>query len=271
MLNKLILDTRSIDKIYSSLSKILHTTEGEIEYFVKNVNVQPIQYSNELKKYFNLNDEFYLPYVTMHHFTSRLYYNYESNFKIDTLDNIIINESPLTKFFKENKLEFKKEYNRINVYYKGELVLFDNEDLHPNFRYYRGLQANNRLKLLQDTCINGFLFNELPDNYYYLKDIPEIFEFILSYIGDTDIKKKYIENSIGLSATIIVNIKDLILDNSPNLDLKSEKTSIILEYIIDYLKYYHNGCYSNPIIRLNDYKSVSKDEILSLKKIREDK
>lgn len=268
MRDKLIADTRGVRQMYKSLSEILNTTEGNIKDFIKNIDVEPTQYPNELKKYFNLEDEFYLSYITMHHFTSRLFYRYEENFKIDTLDNVLLNESLLTKFFNENQIEFKKKNNGINVYYKGKLQMFDNEDLVPNYRYYRGFNANNRLRLLKDTCVNGFLFNKLPNEYNYLKDIPEIFEFILSYIGDTEIKKKYIENSRGLRATVVVNIKDLIIDRSSSVHSESEKSNILLEYIIDYLKSDDSDFDSNPVLRLNDYKNVTKDEVLDIKIIR---
>lgn len=269
----IILDTRSIDRIYESLSKLLNTSKENIKSVIDNIDIktESYKYADEFRDYFKLDGNFYFPYVTIHHFTSRLCKDYELNFKIDNLENTLLSENSFTKFLKENNLEFKKENGRINVYYKSKLKYFDNEEITQNYLYYTGMAIKKRLYSLEDSCINGFLFNEIPKDsiYDFLLYIPEILDNILSYIGDTEIKDKYIENSVGLSATILVNIDNLTIDGCSKSDLKEYKSSMLLSYIIEYLKEFSCGTYTNPIIRLDDNKDISNNEILSIKEFRE--
>lgn len=260
--NKLILDTRTKETIYESLSKILCTSEVN----VKNI-IEIIDTVDDFKLHFNLDDKFYFPYVTIHHFTSRLDKDYESNFTINNLENTLLSNNSLTRFLEENNIIFKRENDLINVYYKGKLQNFHREDIKPGYIKNRGALIRKRLYDLSDSCINGFLFNELTDSCYQnLIYIPEIIEHILSYIGALEIENKFKSSTIGLSATIVVNIDDLIIDNSSNTNLKNEKSDIILDDVIYYLKNY--PCLHNPCMRLYDFKNVENDEILSLKRIR---
>lgn len=259
--NKLILDTRSKEMICKSLSTILNITEHELikklysvyEKYEKNNNINLFY---ELKNSFNLDDNFFFPYVTIHHFTARLDED-KKNFEVSNLENTLLKENSLTLFLKEYGLEFKKENNQIKVYYKNKLQSFEGNS--PIASMMR-----NRLEKLTDSCVNGFLFNNLNNpNYTFLRDIPEILKHILTYLNLNEVKYEYMKKSIGLRVSIIVNINDLILDYNQNITSKFEKSKYLLEDIF----YYLGDDTKNSVIRLKDDKDVCNEEILEIQEI----
>ena len=66
-------------------------------------------------------------------------------------------------------------------------------------------------------------------------------------------------------------IEDFIFDGFSEKMDSSEKTRLILKYIINYLCYNYllskACCFENPIIRLPDNKNVESSDILSVRQI----
>lgn len=266
---KHILDTTSVDNIIVSLGKILNTSTDRLLSFLDR-NYDRYSYReyweldlNPFYTEFNINKEsFYFEFITIHHVTTRLQESNSKNFSIDNLETVLLSDNPLTKFFNENKIEFVNN-DGIEVYYHGVTTKFNN---------YTSPRLKKRLKLLEDSCINGFLFgDEMPNIYSYLTGMPEIVSDILIALNRTDLQEKYFNNMKCFRATLKVNVNDFIFDDFNKITSKFEKSQLILKYIISYLLLKHSNDeyypFKNPIIRLPDNKNITNDEIVHLKQI----
>lgn len=278
-MNKYVLNTISEDSIYTSLAEILNVSKDNVrEFFESNLEkfLGLEYYQIDLKPFYNKfdinKDDFYFEYVLIHHVTTRLLedditksFNIDDikkSFSIDNLENVLLSNNTLTRFFRENKIEFLKEEG-IAVYYNEERARFTEDSL-------KRLKA--RLDNLNDSCVNGFLFSkDMDKSYEHLTAMPEIVSDILFGLDRTDLQEQYCKNCHCFVASIEVKIDDFILDNCCKLKSKTEKSELILKYVLNYLcfkctndPYYF---FENPIIRLPDNKNVTNHEIFELRKI----
>lgn len=267
-MSKHILDTTSVNNILVSLGKILNTSTDKLKRFLDN-NFERYSYKEywelDLDSFYNefkiKEESFYFEYITIHHVTTRLTNNSNSeHFSIDNLEKVLLSDNTLTKFFKENQIEFLNN-NGIVVYYNGEIAKFSS-NYSPRLK--------KRLESLNDSCVNGFLFSdEMPFIYSGLTGMPEIVSDILTALNRTDLKEKYYKNKKCFVATIKVDIDDFIFDDFNKVTSKFKKSQIILKYIICYLYLKHTKDiyypFENPIIRLPDNKNINNDDIILLK------
>lgn len=264
-----ILDTTSDLSIYESLANILAVREDDVRTFLL-CNLQKYinywEYQIDLQpfyKEFSLGEEFALEGVTIHHVTTRLGEVKKETFNIDNLENLLLGQNTVTEFFKEYEIDFKREQG-ISMYYKGKKK--------DKYEGYADGRLRNRLDNLNDSCVNGFLFDEWMDNSYIgLTGMPEIFSDLLSSLDRRDIQSEYFKNMKCYMATIDISIDDFIFDNYTHLRSPSEKTRLILQYVIAYLcfKFSNDEYYpfNNTIIRLPDNKNVKSSEIRMLRQI----
>ena len=111
--------------------------------------------------------------------------------------------------------------------------------------------------------------------YIGLIGMPEIFSDLMNSLGREDLKQEYFKRRKSYEVTINVPINDLIFDDDSQIQNCSEKTKLILKYVINYLcykiskdKYY---CFNNPIIRLPDNKNVDNEYIHAIRCIKDAK
>lgn len=264
-----ILDTTSDLRIYESLADILAVREDDVRTFLlcnlqKYINYWEYQIDLQpLYKEFGLDEEFALEGVTIHHVTTRLGEVKKETFNIDNLEKLLLGQNTVTEFFKEYEIDFKREQG-ISVYYKGKKK--------DKYEGYADGRLRNRLDNLNDSCVNGFLFAEWMDNSYIgLTGMPEIFSDLLSSLDRRDIQSEYFKNMKCYMATIDISIEDFIFDDYTHLKSPSEKTRLILQYVIAYLcfKFSKDEYYpfKNTIIRLPDNKNVKSSEIRMLRQI----
>lgn len=263
-----LLNTCSIDEIYNSLDDILNIPRGSVKDFIS-CNLQRLlnrQYwEGDLDLFyerFSLPANFCLKEITIHHITTRLGDIHNETFTIDNLETVLLSDNTLTRWLKKYKIEFKQDQG-ICVYYKGCI---------HEFKSYGEERLQKRLKALDDSCVNGFLFAEkMMGCYASLTSMPEIFSDLMNSLDRTDLMSKYFAEKKCYMATVKVAIEDFIFDGFSEKTDSSEKTRLILKYIINYLCYKLSFdkacCFENPIIRLPDNKNVESSDILSVRQI----
>ena len=77
----------------------------------------------------------------------------------NNLEQLLLEKTPLSEFFKKHGVTFIKGNSHIDMYYNGKLKLLGNE-----FRYSNGNMYYIRSRLgynkNQDYCVNGFAYRE---------------------------------------------------------------------------------------------------------------
>lgn len=263
-----ILNTSSVDEVYNSLDDILDIQRGSVKDFLS-CNLQAFincQYweidVNSFYKKFSLPEDFSLEAIIIHHITTRLGNINKETFTIDNLETVLLSDNSLTQWLKKYEIEFKKSQG-ISVYYKGRV---------HEFNGYAEARLKNRLKNLGDSCVNGFLFAENMDSCYSgLTGMPEIFSDLMNSLNREDLKYEYFGQQKCYMVTVKVLLENFIFDDFSEKKNSSEKTRLILQYVINYLcyklsqdKYYS---FDNPIIRLPDNKNVTSSDILDIRQI----
>lgn len=263
-----VLNTSSADELYESLDNILNVNRDSVKTFLYLNLPKFLNYAYweiDLEPFFQ---EFSIPRdlsfneITIHHITTRLGEVTKENFTIDNLETVLLSDNPFTQFMKEHDIKFKRDQG-ISVYYKGEL---------HQFTGYAKARLNNRLTNLSDSCVNGYLFPESMDiSYEGLTGMPEIYSDLMSSLDRRDLQSKYFSEMKCYMVTFKISLKDFIFDDFSEKTDNSEKTKLILQYVINYLCHKickdHNYNFDNPIIRLPDNKNVKCTDVISLRQI----
>jgi hypothetical protein len=176
----------------------------------------------------------------------------------NNLQQLLLEESPLSDFFKKHKVTFAKSDNHIDLYYKGEMQPLDNEFRYDggNIYYLRSRLGYNRA---QDYCVNGFAFRSyLEKNYYYnsLSRCPELVDNIERLLEINGMSTDYYSKSKYYCIEYLLPMSEVIFDmeNPPETD--SEKTVEFISQAI--LRLYDEwrgssfACDDNLILRLSD-------------------
>ncbi len=197
-----------------------------------------------------------LEYIQMFHLSRRL--NGTDLKASNNLEKLLLEESPLSNFFKKHKVTFESSEGHIDLYYKGELQPLDNE-----FRYPDGNVSYIKSRLgyfkNQDFCVNGFAFRGyLEENDYFttLLYCPELVGNIERLLGIRGMSTDYYNNSKYYCMEYLIPMSEVIFDmgNPPKNDY--EKTVEFLYQAI--LRLYDEwlgssfNCDENLILRLAD-------------------
>lgn len=197
-----------------------------------------------------------LEYIQMFHLSRRLD---GTDLKVNNnLKQLLLEESPLSNFFKKHKVTFEPCEGHIDLYYKGELQPLDNE-----FRYDGGniYYIKSRLGYYknQDYCVNGFAFRSyLEKNDYFssLSSCPELVENIERLLGIHGMSANYYNNSKYYCIEYLIPLADVIFDMGDPPKTDCEKTIEFLKQAI--LRLYNEWvgnsfiCDENLILRLSD-------------------
>lgn len=284
-----ILILKDVNSIYKSLSNILCVNETTIKWFIARKSIfyrqlEDVSLDDFFGKIFNeqiKKDDLYnrikFNWVTVSHFSSRLDDKNIEKKPLHNLFDVLINDTDLSFYMKENGFQFVKEKNSIITFYKGEKVNWEDfyeEELkngNPNriqVRLVRGYKGVN------DKCINGFLFAEDLYKNNYVKNIlsgcPEIIKDICGVLGRKDMIKYIENNSQNYVITFKEKVSNIIFDGNSKLNYKS-KIYRIYKYVILYLcskfcnKWDENS--NNPITRVKDDINVSIENIVEVKKV----
>lgn len=197
-----------------------------------------------------------LEYIQMFHLSRRLE---GTNLKVNNnLQQLLIEESPLSDFFRKHKVTFKLSEGHIDMYYKGEVQLLDDE-----FRYDGGNVSYMKSRLgyfkNQDFCVNGFAFRSyLEKNQYYscLSRCPELVDNIARLLSIQEMSTDYYNNSKYYCIEYLIPMSDVIFDMAYPPETVEEKTAEFLQQAIlrlyDEWKRSSFVCDDNLILRLSD-------------------
>lgn len=197
-----------------------------------------------------------LEYIQMFHLSRRL--NGTDLKANNNLKQLLLEESPLSNFFKKHKVTFKLSEGHIDLYYKEKLQPLDDE-----FRYDDGNIYYLRSRLgyndVQDYCVNGFAFRPyLEDNHYFspLAKCPELVDNIGRLLGISGMRNDYYDNSKYYCIEYLIPMSNVIFDMANPPETDCEKTVEFLRRAIlrlyDEWRESDNIGYGNLVLRLSD-------------------
>lgn len=266
MTNKMkYIDARTQESLKQGIMEFLNLSANEmIQIFMsiyEDTEKEPWEWVSDFL-FDNMVDEV-LEHIQMFHLSRRL--EGTNPKKNNNLEQLLLEDSPLSNFFKKYKITFKPSKGHIDLYYKDELQSLDNE-----FRYDGGnvFYIKSRLGYYknQDYCVNGFAFRSyLENNGYFssLSSCPELVGNIESLLGIRGMVTDYYDNSKYYCIEYLIPMSDVIFDmgNPPETDY--EKTVEFLKQAI--LRLYDEWvgssfiCDENIILRLSDDANIKPE------------
>ena len=252
------IDARTQGSLKQGVMEFLNLSAGEmIQIFMsiyEDTEKEPWEWVRDFLSDYIVDEA--LEYIQMFHLSRRLDgTDLKAN---NNLEQLLLEESSLSNFFKKHKVTFEPSEGHIDLYYKGELQPLDNESRYDdgNICYIKsrlGYYKN------QDYCVNGFAFRSyLEKNNYFssLSSCPELVGNIESLLGIRGMGADYYNNSKYYCIEYLIPMSDVIFDigNPPETDC--EKTVEFLSQAI--LRLYDEWvgssfiCDKNLILRLSD-------------------
>ena len=208
-----------------------------------------------------------LDYIQMFHLSRRLD---GTDLKAgNNLKDLLLEESPLSNFFRGYGVTFRPNEDHIDLYYNGDLQPLDDE-----FRYENGNIYYLRSRLgynseSQDYCINGFAFrSSLEKNNYFtqLSRCPELVENIGWLLGIHGMRTDYHSSSKYYCIEYLIPMSEVIFDEDTPPENNHKKTIEFLSQAIS--KLYSEWAISgsahdkNLILRLSDNANIKPEWIV---------
>lgn len=259
------IDARTQTSLEEGVMKFLNISKGEmIQMFVsiyEDTEKEPWKWVEDFLSDYDIDET--LEYIQMFHLSRRLN---GTDLKVNqNLKQLLIEQSPLSDFFKKYEIIFKLNKDHIDMYYKGELQILDDECRYPNgnvsyIKSRLGHYTN------QDYCVNGFAFRSyLEENYYFsaLSWCPELVGNIESLLGINGMQSDYLEHSTYYCIEYLIPMSNVIFDLSYPPTTSYEKTIEFLRKAI--LRLYDEWigssfvCDENLVLRLDDDVNVKSE------------
>lgn len=278
MKSQIVINTERNEGINSSLGKLFGVKKSDIDFYILD-NFKEIT----SKEYYELNllnfYEFIKEskgkvtieknfYITAFHLTKRI--NPFNGEKIFNLYNALINDTEIRSFFEENDITFKENSNKMQCFYKGNLVdWLAIEDSSVTRMIISRLEGGNVRPA--DKCVNGMLFEykmEEDSDIKILAIAPEIVQHILEVLDLENEIKKY-ELKYLYKIKFKLKFEDLIFDYYSN-ENEEEKFDRLLKLLL------YNSCLmmtnnqekiKNIMIRTFDNKDIEKEDVIDAIKI----
>ena len=161
------IDTTTQKSLKQGVMKLLNLSAGEMTQMFMSIYEdaakEPWEWVGDFLSDYSVNE--LLEYIQMFHLSRRL--NGTDIRANNNLEQLLIEESPLSDFFKKHKITFESNKGHIDLYYSGEL-----QSLEDEFRYSGGniyyLRSRLGYNESQDYCVNVFSFRTyLEKNHYF--------------------------------------------------------------------------------------------------------
>lgn len=257
------IDARTQASLKSGVMELLNLSEEEIVQVFMTIHEDgwndPLTWAREFLSN-RIADE-RLDYIQMFHLSRRL--NGTDLQACSPLTELLLEESPLSNFFRDYGVTFRPNENHIDLYYNEELQPLDDE-----FRYENGNTFYLRSRLghnsvCQDYCINGFAFRpSLESNNYFrqLSHCPELVENIGLLLDIHEMRMDYHSRSKYYCIEYLIPMSEVIFDENNPPENSHEKTIEFLSQAIIKL-YYEWGISGsahdkNLILRLSDNANI---------------
>ena len=203
------------------------------------------------------------------HLTTRTSLADESD--ILCLIKVLSGATDISRFLASKEITFKETAEGLVTYYNNKIVDWKKFDSPFAYRMIKRLRIRGKYI---DNCINGFLFNHLiweDSNAEHIKDCPEIVTDICYVLNRQDILHEWRSISTSYTLGFLADVKDIIFDEHSRFKTTKSKIYLIYKYAVYYLVQLHHGVWNsrfdNPIIRLKDNCSISKDNIFGFYEI----
>lgn len=255
------IDTKTERSLKRGVMELLKLTNNELDNMFESIyydaEKEPGEWVEDFLSDYIVDEN--LEYIQMFHLTRRLD---GSDIKAnDNLEQLLLEESPLSCFFKKYNVTFKKADDHIELLYKGRVQPLDNEFRYSdrgNIYYVRNRLGYNTSK---DYCVNGFAFRwhlEEEQNGYFrsLSNGPELMQNIGWLLGINNMIFDYCDNSKYYCIEYLVPLSEVIFDMNYPPESDRDKLITFLKYSI--LRLYEGWrgssfvCDENLIIRLSD-------------------
>lgn len=259
------IDAKTQDALKKGIMEILNLSSGEmIKIFMsiyEDTEKEPWKWVRDFISECTLNEP--LEYIQMFHLSRRL--NGTDLKANNNLKQLLLEESPLSDFFKRHNVTFEPEDGHIDLYYKGELQPLDNELKYDggNIYYLKSRLGYNKN---QDYCVNGFAFRSyLEKNQYYslLYGCPELVGNIERLLGIKGMSNDYYNNSKYYCIEYLIPMTEVIFDMGYPPETDYEKTTEFLSQAM--LRLYDEWlgssfeCDENLVLRLSDDAMITPD------------
>ena len=252
------IDATTQNSLKQGVMELLDLSAGEmIQMFMsiyEDTEKEPWEWVRDFLSDLGVNET--LEYIQMFHHSRRLDgTDIKAN---NNLEQLLVEDSPLSDFFKKHKVTFKPHEGHSDLYYKGEL-----QPLEDEFRYGGGniyyLRSRLGYNKSQDYCVNGFAFRSyLEKNQYFslLSYCPELVGNIESLLDIHGMSTDYYNNSKYYCIEYLIPMTDVIFDMGYPPETVNEKTVEFLHQAILRLYDEWRGsnfeCDENLILRLSD-------------------
>lgn len=261
------IDTKSFVAMKSGIMHCVEICEDELE-----VLFNLIQNNNSDKESWKIVDVFlentniveHIDYIQLYHLSRRL--NDTDLTKNWNLQKVLLDESPLTKFFRKYDVTFELYEGKVNMFYNGQLVEFV-ENGYGGYKNTLAKYFKRRLGHMgePDYCVNGFMFRfSLEDEMTYfnaLNRCPEFVDRVAKYLDIKGMKEDYCINSKYYCMEYIIPIDEVIISGMPLLMTKNEKELFLYREIL--LKLYDIkcgvSCCDNRILRLDENVNIKSE------------
>lgn len=259
------IDTRTQDSLKQGIMELLNLSAVEIlEIFMsiyENTEKEPWKWVQDFLFDYVVDET--LEYIQMFHLSRRL--NGTELQENNNLSQLLLEESPLSNFFKKHNVTFEPSEGHIDMYYDGELQPLDDE-----FRYGEGNVYYIKSRLghykNQDYCVNGFVFRSyLEENHYFsaLSYCPELVDNIERLLGIHGMSEDYYNSSKYYCIEYLIPMSEVIFDMENPPETNSGKTIEFLSQAILRLYYEWLGCSfisdENLILRLSDDANIKPE------------
>ena len=267
------IDTKTQTSLKHGIMDFLNLTECEMEQIFESIyydtEKEPWEWVQDFLTNY-ISDE-KLEYLQMFHLSRRLD---GTDIKINNnLQKLLIEETPISKFFKKYNITFKKGDNHIDIFGDNKLQVLNEEygNDSGNVDYLRRRLGYNEE---QDYCVNGFAFRSyLEKNDYFrtLSRCPELVDNIERIMNIYGMSEDYYNNSKYYCIEYLIPIKEIIFDinNPPNTEV--DKTFEFVKYAI--LRLYDSWressfvCDENLILRLADDANIKEEWFINAEEI----
>lgn len=252
------IDTTTQNSLKKGVMKLLNLSNAEMMQMFMSIyddmGKEPWEWVSDFLSDYGVNEN--LEYIQMFHLSRRLDgTDIKAN---NNLKQLLLEDSPLSDFFKKHKVTFKRNGSHVGLYYKGELQPLEDEFRYSggNIYYLRSRLGYNKSK---DYCVNGFAFRSyLEKNHYFssLSYCPELVENIESIFHIQGMGDDYYKNSKYYCIEYLIPMTDVIFDMGCPPETVNEKIVEFLHQAILRLYDEWRGssfvCDDNLILRLSD-------------------
>lgn len=194
--------------------------------------------------------------ILLFHLSCRLH-GTEDDVEGRNLAALLLTENPLSSLLKRAKIEFRQGEQHIEVYYKGQIVDWD-ECMRGNSAYMKARLGYYKGR--EDYCFNGFAFKDLLYKNSYARELygmPEFLGQLTECLQCKALDKYYMENSTYYCYEYKLPLSMVMFDDHDTYS-DSLKQKYLISCVLQRLYQYQTSNprymfdHDNPILRLPD-------------------